>query len=329
MRAAWYDRQGQPGEVLQVGEQPVPQPGAGEVRVRVHVSAVNPSDTKSRSGWTAPMPFPRVIPHQDGAGTIDAVGEGVDAARVGELVWMYQSQFRRPFGTAAQYVVVPERRAVRLPDETSFEVGATLGIPAMTSHRCLLADGPVDGMTVLVTGAAGAVGLRAIQWARFRGAKTVVGTVRRAEQERSARDAGADHVIVAEGADMGARVNDALGGKNRIDRIVDVDLPAHASVLPDLLAVDGVASGYSSAKQDARLDVAFLPLMRSGNVVRCVLVYVMPETAKDTAARDISEALRARAIEPVIQHVYSLDEIAQAHEAQDAHPTGKILVAIP
>ncbi len=329
MRAAWYERIGPPRDVLRVGELPVPEPGPGEVRVRVHVSAVNPSDTKARSGWNGPMPFPRVIPHQDGAGTIDAAGADVDAARVGERVWIYQAQFRRPFGTAAQYAVVPAHRAVPLPDETTFETGATLGIPALTAHRALFADGPIDGMTVLVTGAAGAVGLRAVQWARFRGAKTIVGTVRRAEQARVARDAGADHVVVGDGEEMQHGVRAALGGANRVDRLVDVDLPSHAGMLPDLMAVDGVAAGYSSSAQDARIDVPFLPLMRSGIVVRPLLVYVMPESAKESGIRDIGEALRARAIEPVIQHVYSLDEIAAAHEAQDAHPVGKLLVAIP
>ncbi len=200
--------------------------------MRVHVSAVNPSDTKSRTGWGGPMPFPRVIPHQDGAGTIDAVGPGVDAARAGERVWVYQAQFGRPFGTAADYVVVPQQRAVPLPEGTSFAVGATLGIPALTAHRCLFADGPVDGLTVLVTGGAGAVGLRAIQWAVYRGAASVIATVRRPEQERIARGAGAHHVVVTSGDELRERVREITGGDRRIDRLVDVDLPAHAPLCP-------------------------------------------------------------------------------------------------
>ncbi len=328
MRAAWYERQGPAREVLRVGDLPVPVPGAGEVRVRVHVSAVNPSDTKSRTGWSGPMPFPRVIPHQDGAGTIDAVGEGVDPARVGQRAWVYQAQFGRPFGTAADYVVVPQERAVPLPDGTSFAVGATLGIPALTAHRCLFADGPIDGLTVLVTGGAGAVGLRAIQWAVYRGAARVIATVRRAEQERVARDAGAHHVIVAPDDALRERVRAITGGDRSVDRLVDVDLPAHAALLPDLLAVDGVASGYSAAQRDARIDVPFLPLMRAGNVIRTVLVYVMPEPAKQAAVRDVTAALQDGALDPVVQRVYTLAEIAAAHEAQDDHPLGKLLISL-
>ncbi len=329
MRAAWYERQGPPREVLQVGEVPLPEPGPGEVRVRVHVSAVNPSDTKNRGGWSGPLAFPRVIPHQDGAGTIDAVGPGVDAARAGQRVWVYQAQFGRPFGTAAQYVVVPQERAIPLPERTSFETGATLGIPALTAHRCLFADGPVDGLTVLVTGGAGAVGLRAIQWAVYRGAGRVIATVRRPEQERIARGAGAHDVVIASGAE-GLRdgVRAVAGGDRRIDRLVDVDLPAHSAVLPDLLAVGGVASGYAGTTREARIDVPFLPLMRAGNVIRTVLVYVMPEAAKQAAVRDLEPALRDGALEPLIQHVYPLDAIAAAHEAQDDHPSGKLLVAV-
>src|SRR5579859_5412295 len=173
MRAAWYERQGAPDDVLHVGALDVPEPAAGEVRVRVHASGVNPSDTYGRSGRQAPMPFSRVIPHQDGSGVIDAVGAGVPADRLGEHVWVYEATWNRPGGTAAEYTVVPARRAIRLPGGIDFDLGACLGIPAMTAHRAVFADGPVTGQTLLVTGGAGAVGSAAIQFARWGGARVV------------------------------------------------------------------------------------------------------------------------------------------------------------
>ena len=159
MRAVWYERQGPAGEVLQVGELPAPEPGPGEVRVRVTRSGVNPGDTKKRRGWLgSAMPFPRVIPHSDGAGVVDSVGEGVDPGRVGQRVWVFGAQSYRPFGTAAQLAVVPAQQAVELPDGVSDDVGACLGIPGITAHRAVFADGPVAGMTVLVQGVLGGVG---------------------------------------------------------------------------------------------------------------------------------------------------------------------------
>lgn len=181
MLAAWYDRQGAAADVLQVGELPDPEPAAGEVRVRLAVSGVNPGDTKKRDGWLGnPMPFPRVIPHSDGAGVIDAVGSDVAAARLGQRVWVYGAQSYRPFGTAAPMTVVPNNQAVALPDAVSGELGASLGIPGITAHRCVFGDGPVTGKRLLVHGVLGAVGSMAAQLARWKGA-TVVGTVRHTE----------------------------------------------------------------------------------------------------------------------------------------------------
>src|ERR687885_1560490 len=158
MRAAWYERQGPADEVLQVGERERPEPGPGEVRVRIHASGVNPSDTYARSGRQGPMAFPWVIPHQDGAGTIDAVAEDVPNSRVGERVWVFEATWNRPGGTAAEYTVVPATRAVKLPDSMSFKEGACVGVPVLTAHRAVFAAGPVNGKTVLVTGGAGSVG---------------------------------------------------------------------------------------------------------------------------------------------------------------------------
>src|SRR5256714_10129735 len=179
MRAAWYERPGPAAEVLQVGEMAEPEPTPGEVRVRLALSGVNPGDTKKRGDWLGNrMPFPRIVPHSDGSGIIDAVGQGVDPSRIGERVWVYGAQSYRPFGTAAQLTVVPAEQAERLPDEVSDEIGACLGIPGITAHRTVFGDGPVAGKTILVQGVLGAVGSLAAQLAHWGGA-TVIGTVTR------------------------------------------------------------------------------------------------------------------------------------------------------
>src|SRR5438874_3771626 len=179
MLAAWYERPGPAAEVLEVGEMADPEPGPGEVRVRLALSGVNPGDTKKRGDWRGNrMPFPRIGPHSDGSGVIDAVGQGVDRSRIGERVWVYGAQSYRPFGTAAQLTVVPGEQAVALPDEVGDEIGACLGIPGITAHRAIFGDGPVADKTILVHGVLGAVGSVAAQLARWGGA-TVIGTVMR------------------------------------------------------------------------------------------------------------------------------------------------------
>src|SRR3982751_4959687 len=197
MRAAWYETQGTARDVLVVGEMPDPEPGPAEVRIRVAASGINPGDVKKRQdAFGYGMPYPRVIPHSDGAGTIDRVGDGVPASRVGERVWCYGAQSYRPFGTAAEYVVVPSGQAVPLPDGVPFEQGACLGIPGITAHRAVHVAGPVPGRTVLVQGGAGAVGVCAVQLAHHAGG-TVIATVRSASDESTARRAGADEVVRA------------------------------------------------------------------------------------------------------------------------------------
>jgi len=223
MKAVYYEQKGPARQVLQAGERPLTEPQAGEVRVRIHVSAVNPSDTKGRGGYRGmlAMPFPMVIPHQDGAGVIDAVGPGVDQARIGQRVWVYEATLGRPFGTCAEYTTVPEHKAVPLPDAVDFEVGACMGIPAMTAHRCVLADGPVKGKTVLVQGGAGAVGFYAVQIAKLEGAR-VIATVSRDEQAAQARLAGADHVINYKTEDVARRVKEITGTDSGLDRVIEV-----------------------------------------------------------------------------------------------------------
>ena len=212
MRAVWYEENGD-ASVLQVGEMPDPEPGPGEVRIRVVTSGVNPSDWKRRQGTTARINFPRIIPNQDGGGIIDMVGEGVPASRVGERVWLYQSQFGRAFGTAAEYTVQPSIRAIRLPDNADFALAAGLGVPALTAHRCVFADGPLAGKTVLVPGGAGAVGNMVLQMAKLGGAECIISTVSGDAKAEIARQAGAQHTVNYRTEDTAARILEITDGE--------------------------------------------------------------------------------------------------------------------
>jgi len=211
MRAAWYERTGPAREVLVVGEMPDPEPGPGEVRVKLATSGVNPSDWKARTG-SRPMIAPRVIPHSDGAGVIDKVGDGVPPARVGERVWVWNGQWKRPFGTCATMIAVPGAQAVKLADDVSFEAGACFGIPLLTAYRALTTDGSVAGKRVLVTGGAGSVGHYAIQLARLLGAAQILTTISSEEKAQHARAAGADAAINYKTEDVVERT------KLRLDR---------------------------------------------------------------------------------------------------------------
>ena len=218
MQAAYYNQTGAAKDVLKTGEINQPKPGKGEVRVKIHCSGVNPSDTKGRSGWQGmTMQFDRVIPHNDGAGVIDAVGEGVDSSRVGERVWLYETQLGRPNGTAAEFTVIPSEQTVTLPDNTSFAEGACLGVPAMTAHYCVFADGTVEGKTILVAGGTGAVGNYAIQLAKWGRAK-VIATVGSDEKKAIAKDSGAVMVINYKSEDVAERVKQITKGEG-VDRI--------------------------------------------------------------------------------------------------------------
>lgn len=330
MRAVWYERKGPAREVLNVGELPTPEPGPGEVGVRVHVSAVNPSDTKQRGGarGNITMPFERVIPHQDGAGVVDAVGTGVDAARIGQRVWIYEATLGRPHGTCAQYTIVPAHKAVPLPEKASFEDGACMGIPAMTAHRCVLADGPVLGKTVLVHGGAGAVGFYAVQIARLAGAHRVIATVSRDEQARQARLAGAHEVLNYRSDDVVARIQAITGEAQGVDRVVEVAFGSNLAVNLPLMRRGGVIAAYAS---DAVPDPAipFWPMLAKDLTVRFVLVYAMPPAAHDDAAMFISAALSAGELQHQIHRTYDMADAAAAHEATESMShVGKVLVAI-
>jgi NADPH2:quinone reductase len=326
MRAAWYERKGAAREVLQVGALPIPEPGPGEVRVRVAVSGINPSDTKGRTGWRGQtdMPYPRIIPHQDGAGVIDAVGADVPASRVGERVWLYEAQRGRAFGTAAEYVIVSSSNAVRQPEGVSFVDAACLGVPAMTAHRCLFADGPIAGKTILVTGAAGGVGQYAVQIAKWGGA-TVIATISSAEKAEQARAIGADHVINYREEDVVARVQAITSGAG-VDRIVEVAFGANLPISVQVLKTNGVIATYSS-DADPTPTIPFGQFLGKDLTVRFVLVYMMGDAAHQDAIKHITTALEAGLLHPVAVQRFSLDEIAAAHEAvETGHTAGKVLI---
>jgi NADPH2:quinone reductase len=311
MRAAWYERQGAAADVLQVGERDRPEPGRGEVRVRIHASGVNPSDTYGRAGTQAPMAFPWVIPHQDGAGVVDAVGADVAPERIGERVWVYEATFNRQVGTAAEYCVVPAARAVRLPDGVDFEVGACLGIPAMTAHRAVFADGPVNGQVILVTGGAGAVGSTAIQLAVWGGA-TVLATVSSEEKARAARESGAAHVINYREQDVAPEVVRLNGGAG-VDRVVDVDFGGNLATTLQVLKPGGAIASYAS-RGDQAPSVPFRQLMVKNVTVHAILVYTMAESAKTAAGQDITRALDAGALRPILTSRLPLERIVEAHQ---------------
>jgi NADPH2:quinone reductase len=313
MRAAWYDRQGEPAEVLQLGAVDRPVAGPGEVRVRIEASGVNPSDTYGRRGSQAPMAFARIIPHQDGAGTIDAVGDGVPAARVGERVWIYEATWNRPGGTAAEWCVVPAARAVPLPAAIDFDAAACLGIPALTAHRALFADGPIRGQTVLVTGGAGAVGSTAIQLAKWGGAARVLATVSSDQKAQAARAAGADETINYRVDDVPAVIAQLTGGRG-VERIVEVDFGGNLPVSLQSIAPHGTIAGYAT-RGDMEPGVPFRQLMVKNVRVLGVLVYTMPEQAKVDGAADITRALASGALRPVVGARLPLARIAEAHTA--------------
>src|ERR1700733_8936726 len=233
MRAAYYELLGPASDVIQVGERATPQPGPGEVRIRIYASGVNPSDVKTRAGARGPISYPYVIPLSDGAGVIDAIGSGVSPSRIGERVWTWNAAWRRPFGTCAEFVCLPSQQAVSLPLNTEFAAGACLGIPAMTACHAALGDGPLAGQTVLVTGGAGAVGHYAIQFAKWSGAR-VITTVSSAAKSQHAKTAGADHVINYREQNVVAAIKELTAGGG-VDRIVEVEFGGNLPVSNQVL----------------------------------------------------------------------------------------------
>jgi NADPH:quinone reductase len=324
MLAAWYERQGAAREVLQIGEQPDPEPGPDEVRVRVSYSGVNPGDTKKRRGWLgSAMPYPRVIPHSDGAGVIDSVGEGVDPARVGHRVWIFGAQSYRPFGTAAELTVVPAWQAIELPDGVSDEVGACLGIPGITAHRAVFADGPVEGLTVLVHGALGGVGGLAAQLAQWGEAK-VIGTVRRKADLEHMSPAMTQAVALDDPDAAGAIRAFAVDG---VDRIIEVSFSDNVDLDAAVLKNNGVIAAYASRRD--RPDFPFWPMLFDNIVIRLLGSDDFSVSAKQQAAADLTTAAHDGALSLAIGTPLPLDKIHEAHDRVDAGTRDRVVVAIP
>jgi NADPH2:quinone reductase len=323
MLAACYPTAGEAPGTLSVAEIARPQPAPGEVLVRVRVSGVNPTDWKSRrSGGNASV-AEVVVPNQDGAGEIVAVGDGVDAARVGERVWLWEGQWQRPQGTAAQWIALPAHQAVALPPSISHELGAGLGIPAITAHRCLFADGSLSGAKVLVHGGAGAVGHAAIELALWHGAH-VATTVSSEEKADLARAAGAELVINY----RSEMVADLLHewAPDGVARIVEVNLAANVALDTDVLADGGVITCYTAPDRTVELSRSLMVLNAR---LAFVLVYTIPLEAKLAAVADISQALSDGALTALPEHRFTLGQIAAAHDAVQQGAIGKVLVEIP
>jgi len=320
VKAAVYTYTGPAAEVLRVEELDRPGPGPGEVLVRVRASGVNPTDYKARSG-AVPRPVDVFqIPHQDGAGIIEAVGAGVNPGRVGERVWLWLAAAGRRWGTAAEWTVVPERQAVPLPDGASFDLGASLGVPAMTAHYCLFCDGPVTGQTVLVAGGAGAVGHFAIELAKRAGAR-VVTTVSSPEKAALAGKAGADLVVNYRSADAAPQVRAFAPA---VDRVIEVALGANLALDLALARPGTTIVTYAAEAADPVLPVR--ACMTANVILRFVLLYGIAAAALDRAAADITAALAAGDLTGLPVRKFPLDAIAAAHQAAEAGPVGKIIV---
>ncbi len=327
MKAAWFETFGPAQDVIQIGTQPTPEPLPGEVLVRLHTSGVNPSDTKKRAGAFANLlDGGLIIPHSDGAGIIIAVGENVDPGRVGDRVFVYQAQFGRRLGTAAEYVAVDSARAPALPAEASFEEGACIGIPIMTAHRCVFADGDVSGQTILVTGGAGRVGYYAIQWALQAGAR-VIATASNPADQALCRGLGATAVVNHREAGWGEAVAGVAGGK--VDRVIDVEFGANLPEVLNCIRTGGTIATYSSTVVPEPT-LPFRDMMFMDLTIRMVIVYSMPESAKQQAIEDTCNALRAGLFKHRIAHTVSLAETARAHELIEAGGFGGcVIVKIP
>jgi NADPH2:quinone reductase len=322
MQAAYYERNGPAREVLRIGEIQTPRAGPGEVRVKLAASGVNPSDVKSRQGSTRKIAFPRVIPHSDGAGVIDEVGDGVSKSRIGERVWVWNGQWRRAFGTAAEFIVVPTTQAVALPSNVSFEAGACLGIPAMTAiHAVILAKATKD-TTLLVSGGAGAVSQYVIQFAKAQGA-TVITTVSSPEKAKAAREAGADHTIDYKRESVGERVME-ITGKRGVDVTIEMDLTANAKLIPSVLRPKGSVIVYGTGPE-AVLPAAFCLI----NSIRLqfFLVYELDAPERERALAAINSALKTGSLlNRIAQPTYSLTDTIAAHEAVERGTIGNVIV---
>ncbi|HEX4409812.1 MAG TPA: NADPH:quinone reductase [Xanthobacteraceae bacterium] len=325
MRAAFYEQNGPASDVIKLGEVDTPRPGPGEVRVKLATSGVNPSDVKARAGKTRKIAYPRVIPHSDGAGEIDMVGDGVPSARIGERVWVWNAQWLRAFGTCAECVTLKSDLAVPLPADVSFDVGACLGIPAMTASHAIAVSGAVPGTTILVSGGAGGVGHHAVQFAKMAGA-TVITTISSPEKAEIAREAGADHTIDYKRENVGERVM-AITGKKGVDAVIELDIATNAKLLPQVLHARSKVVIYGTGAMEAPVPLFFF--LRNAITLEFVYVYELDAAERAAALNGIAQALTSGKLKTNIGKTFSLAETAAAHEAVEAgNVLGNVVVTL-
>jgi NADPH2:quinone reductase len=325
MRAAYYEKNGPAGAVLQVGEIETRQPGPGEVRVRLATSGVNPSDVKSRMGLTRKIGFPRVVPHSDGAGTIVQVGDGIAKSRLGERVWVWNGQWKRALGTAAEYIVLPAAQAVPLPEKISFEAGACLGIPAMTAFHALELAGAARDSTLLVAGGAGSVSQYVIELAKARGA-TVVTTISSPEKARLAHECGADHTIDYKRENVGERVME-ITGKRGVDAVIEMDIAANSALIPALLRPKGCVIIYGTGAPEATIP-AQACLVNSIRL-QFFLIYELDQRERERVVSGVNRALAGGVLSNRVAKPFPLNDVVAAHEAVErADTAGNVILAI-
>ena len=327
MQAVWYNKFGSAENVLEIGEYQTPEPAQGEVKVRIHASGVNPSDTKKRLGANpALLNNGPVIPNSDGSGEIVALGEGVNNRNIGKRVWIYNAQFGRQEGTSAQFVCIPSNQAVWMPDNASYETGAMMGIPAMTAHRCVCADGSVDGQILLVTGGAGRVGYYATQWAKYFGA-TVIATGSSSKSVEHCKQAGADFVVGHPSNKTAAEILKFTSGR-KVDRIVDGDFGVNLPSVLDVLKTNGVIATYSSMTNMNPV-IPFVRMMFMDITIRMVLVYAVPGEAKQQAIEDITDMLTGGNFGHRVAETFPLEQSAKAHnEIERGDNYGSVIITI-
>jgi len=331
MRAASYTRTGPAAEVLRVGLHPMPAPGPDEVLVRIAASGINPADVKRRAGWNgARMEHDLVIPHCDGAGSITAVGEGVDPARIGQRVWLWNAQGGygtrgRPHGTAAEFIALPQAQAVPLADALSFDEGACLGVPALTAWLAVMGEGPVAGKTILVQGAAGAVGSMAVQIARDAGAE-VLATVSNSAGAALVAPLGAAHILDRGREDVPARVRTLTAGRG-VDRIIEVDLAANMRADAAMLALHGTIASYSCSSDPTPI-LPYYDFANLGAAIRFIQGFSLPPALRPQAEAAIADLTARGALRPLIGAAFALDDIALAHARVEARAPGQTILTL-
>jgi len=319
VKAVWYEQIGAADDVLTHGNIDDPEVNDGEVLVRIRTSGVNPSDVKTRAGARGELQFPRIIPHSDGAGYIKAVGNGVDKNRIGERVWLWNGAFGRAFGTCAEYISLPANQAVKMPENSTFEAGACMGIPASTAYHGVFSGGSVKNKTLLVTGGAGAVGHYAIQLAKWDGAQ-VVATVSGPEKGSAAEEAGADLVVNYKTDDVVEAVNNFTNGEG-VDRIVEVEFGGNLSISEQIIKTNGVIAAYGSVAV-GNPELPFYNLMFKNAVLKMYLIYIVPGEARMKIIEGLTKALSENALVHQIAKSFDLTDTIQAHKTVEA---GKLI----